>query len=112
MRVAFNGTQEIVLSFEAGTVTNHYPVVMSQNNEVSNASDGDKAIGIALFSSNGIASVQMKGYIELPYTGTTPTLGFNSFLADGTGGIKSDPSGIPYLVVNLDTTNGIVGLYL
>lgn len=112
MSVAFYGTQEVVLSFEALDVTAGYPVVMSKNHGVSNAGASDTPIGIALHIREGIAGVQLKGYVEIPYSEAEPKLGWESFTADGTGGVKTEPDGISCLVVYVDSAEKIVGLYL
>ena len=112
MSVSFYGTQEVVLSFEADTVTNGYPVVVSQNNQVSDAQDGAVPVGVALHVRQDIAAVQVKGYLELPYTETAPSLGWARIVANGQGGVKSAPEGLSCLLVNIDTDSKTVGLYL
>lgn len=113
MSVAFYGTQETVLSFEAGdSVTAGWPVVISDNNQVADAEDGGIPAGVALHARNGIAAVQVKGYAELPYTGTAPGLGWSALAADGLGGVKTDPASRACLVVSVDADNKMVGLYL
>ena len=112
MSVAFYGTQEVVLSFEAGTVTAGYPVVISENNKVADAESGKAPAGIALHVRKDIAAVQVKGYAELPYIGTAPALGWANVAADGSGGVKTDAGGLSCLVVNVDTAAKTVGLYL
>lgn len=113
MSVAFHGTSELILSFEAGqTVTAGHPQAMSANNTVSNAPDGAKPVGIALHVRNEIAAVKMKGYLELTYSGAAPTLGWNGFVSDGTGGLRVDAGGLSCLVIHVDTAARRVGLYL
>lgn len=115
MSVAFHGTEETVLSFEAQEVTNGWPVVIAQNNQVGDAKDGGELAGVALDVRMGYAAVQMKGYVELPYSGTAPGLGWNSFVANGTGGLRlaaTGETGRRCLVVNLETVDKTAGLYL
>ena len=116
MSVAFNGTENAVLTFEVGTVTAGYTVAMSANNKVANATSGDAVVGILLNKRNGFGAVQVRGYAEVSYSGdTAPSLGFNELVADGSGGVRlvgNTESGRAYLVVNLDTTNKIAGLFL
>lgn len=116
MSVAFYGTENAVLTFEVGTVTAGYPVAMSANNKVANAASGNAIVGVALNKRNGFGAVQVRGYTELIYTGTTaPSLGYNMLVANGSGGVRlagSGETGRSCLVVNLDTTNKIVGLFL
>ncbi len=112
MSVAFYGTQETVLSFEAGAVTPGYPVAISQNNTVADAANGIAPAGVALHVREGIAAVQLHGFAELPYSGTTPARGWVRLAADGAGGLKSDANGISCLVVSVDETGKTLGLYL
>ena len=112
MSVAFYGTQETVLSFEAGAVTPGYPVAISQNNTVANAANGIAPAGVALHVREGIAAVQLHGYAELPYSGTAPALGWTKLTADGTGGMKADGNGISHLVVSVNEAGKTLGLYL
>lgn len=113
MSVAFCGTAEVVLSFEAGTtLTAGYPVALSGNNQVSNAADAAVPMGIALHERCGIAAVQVKGYVELPYSSTAPTLGWSALVSNGAGGVKTAAGGLSCLVINVDTVAKTVGLYL
>ncbi|MBP1758632.1 MAG: hypothetical protein H6Q61_881 [Firmicutes bacterium] len=112
MSVAFYGTQETVLSFEAGEVTPGYPVAISQNNTVANAPSGIAPAGVAIHVREGIAAVQLHGYTELPYSGTAPTLGWAKLVADGAGGMKTDAGGIGCLVVSVNETGKTLGMYL
>lgn len=112
MSVSFQGTQEVVMSFEAGSVTVGAPVAISNNNQVSDATDGQLPVGVALHVRQGIAAVQMKGYLELPYSGTVPSLGWSRFVADGLGGVKTAADGLACLIVNVDSATQTVGLYL
>lgn len=113
MSVAFYGTQETVLSFEAGTsVTTGAPVVISDNNQVADAAAGAQMAGIALHVRNDIAAVQVRGYAEISFSGTAPGLGWVNLAADGSGGVKALAAGRSCLVVNVDTAAKTVGLYL
>lgn len=113
MKVGFSGVAELVLSFEAGgTLTPGHPVSLSGNDAVSNAAAGVLPIGVCLQERCGIAAVQMKGFLELPYSGTAPQLGYNSLVADGAGGVKTAAGGLNCLVVHVDTAAKTLGLYL
>ena len=64
-------------------------------------------------SRKGIAAVQVKGYVELPYSGTAaPGLGWVNLAADGVGGVAVDADGIPCMVITRNQTDKTVGLYL
>lgn len=113
MNVAFTGTSELVLSFEAGLgLVENCPVVISQNNRVSAAGDDDVFVGVFRKERCGIASVQLKGYVEFPYSGTDPALGWSTLVADGDGGVKRAVDGLSCLVIYVDASTKTVGFYL
>ncbi len=123
MSISFQGMGEQLVSFEAGTVTAGYPVSMSDNGKVANAGNGDCFAGVAVHKSDdGFAAVQLKGFVTLAYSGTAPSLGWQRVAANGSGGIKTVSSSVSEgvitesgrlcLVVDVDTTNTRVGLFL
>lgn len=116
MSVAFNGTETMVLTFKVGTAATGGLVGMSDNNTVETAANGSAPVGIILNQRNGHAAVQVRGYAELGYSGSAaPALGFQTFVADGTGKLRlasTGETGKQCLVVNRNTTDKIVGLFL
>lgn len=114
MSIKFNGLMDEVATFKADTeIGKGYPVKVSANDTVAVAAPGIPFCGVAVGHASGLQSVQLKGYVELPYTSTAPTLGFCSLVANGTGGVKVDTTnGRSYLVVNVDTVGGKVGIIL
>lgn len=116
MSVSFNGIENLVVTFRAGTVVVDSPAVMSANNTVRNAGSGVAPVGIVRNKRNDHAAVQVKGYAEVKYSGATvPSLGWNSLVTDGTGGLRvsaTDETGRNCLVVSLNTTSKTMGLFL
>lgn len=114
MSIKFNGLMNEVVTFKTATaITNGYPVKVSANDTVAAASNGNVFCGVAVNRSGGLQSVQLKGYVELPYTSTAPTVGYSLLVANGSGGVKVDATnGRAYLVVKVDTANGKVGIIL
>ena len=116
MSVAFNGIENLVVTFQAGTVAVGSPAAMSANNTVRNAISGTAPVGIVRNKRNDHAAVQVKGYAEMKYSGSTaPSLGWNSLVADGSGGLRvasTGETGRACLVVSLNTTNKTMGLFL
>ena len=51
-----------------------------------------------------LVTVQYRGFVTLPYSGTAPSVGYGILAADGAGGVKGAQSGESYLIVNVDTT--------
>lgn len=73
-----------------------------------NCADGDKFAGLVHTAEPMYASVQLHGFVTVPYSGTAPSYGFVNLLADGTGGVKVGSTGRSHLVVNVNRTAGTV----
>lgn len=115
MSISFNGYDEKLLTFKAsGTINNGAVVKVSANETVSSCSNNDVFAGVCLNVKNGLACVKLSGYHKFTYSGTTnPTLGYTSFVADGSGNVKvPTDGGRSLLVVDVDTTNKTVGVIL
>lgn len=113
MKVNFNGIGDKTVTFKADTATEGYVCKVSANGTVANCAAGDKFIGVARHIRAGYADVQLGGYAQLSYTGTTaPTLGWCALSADGSGGVKADAAGRQYLVVEMDASKGTLGIFL
>lgn len=116
MSVAFNGMENQVVTFRTGTVAAGNPVVMSANDTVKNAGNGTAPVGILLNKRSGHGAVQIRGFVQVSYSGSAaPSLGWNSLVADGSGGMRlaaSGETGRDCLVVNLNTADKTMGLFL
>lgn len=66
------------------------PVKMSTSETVVLAGDGDNFSGVVrtIAQNDKVAGVQEDGYVELPYTGSAPSLGWNFLQADAANGVK------------------------
>jgi len=86
---------------------------MMSNCGVHPADAGEDFLGPVVASRKGLATIQMSGFVTLSCTGTIPTPGFCFLCADGNGGVMlAEDGGREYLVVEADSTNGTVGLFL
>ena len=113
MSIKFNGIANEVATFKsAAAQTVGTPVKMSSNDTVAKASNGDLFFGFPVNYSNGLQGVQIKGYVESVYTGTAPTVGYNRLVSNGAGVKVDAQNGREYLVVNVNTTDKIVGFFL
>lgn len=81
------------------------PVSMSDSATCSAAADGDKFVGVLVNSRAGVGAVQVKGYANMPYSGTDLTLGIQGIAADGEGKIKASAEGRIVTVIGVDTAN-------
>ncbi|MBR5534813.1 MAG: hypothetical protein IKU62_08210 [Ruminiclostridium sp.] len=116
MSVAFNGMENQVVTFRAETGEAGDVVAMEYNDQVKTASEGTAPVGILLNKRCNYGAVQIKGFVQVAYSGATPpSLGWNSFVADGKGGMRlaaSGETGRPCLVVNLNSYSKMMGLFL
>ena len=116
MSVAFNGIENQVVTFQASSADAGKPVTMEANNTVTTAAGGTAPVGILLNQRSGHGAVQIRGYVQVSYSGSAaPGLGWNSLVADGSGGLRlaaSGETGRNCLVVNLNTADKTMGLFL
>ncbi|MFC1563000.1 hypothetical protein ACFL4Z_03015 [candidate division KSB1 bacterium] len=92
------------------------PVALTSDNEVSEGADGEMFIGklIAINEDGSVATVQVKGICaDLPYSGTTPVIGWPVQMSgDGTVD-KGVTEGIRRgVVLSVDTTSGTCDVLL
>ncbi len=92
----------ITLYVTEGTKQNDV-VSISQNDTCSACAEEEKFCGVVKGVRNGIGTVQVKGYVELTYSGSTVSLGRTNLAADGMGGVKESIDGVPVLVTAVDT---------
>jgi len=77
--------------------------------------DGNRFHGVieTIERDNAYCVVRKTGYVTLDYSGTAPSAGIAKLSADASGGVKVDATnGIEYLVVDVDTTNSKVIIFL
>ena len=111
MAVSFMGFSEAAATFEvSGTMEEGAPVTMAASGKVAACADGNDFCGVALAVRDGLATVQMEGFVRIPYSGAAPAVGYTALAADGSGGVKALSSGRKLLVieVNSDSTVGLM----
>ena len=69
-------------------------------------------IGVCSAIRKGLASVVLRGYVTVSFSGETPSLGYNKIASNGTGGIKLSDSGRDILVADVDLVNDTCGIIL
>ncbi len=89
-----------------------YPCKLSANDTVINAAAGDDFCGVISGVRGTLVTVQYAGFVTLPYTGTAPSVGYATLVANGSGGVKTAQSGKAYLVTNVNTTAATVTVLL
>ena len=76
-------------------------VCILDNDAVGPCEDGELFCGVALKMSGGMASVQMKGFVRVPFTGEVE-LGWMKLVANGEGGVRPGETGLQVLVTQVD----------
>ncbi|MBD9050930.1 hypothetical protein [Ruminococcus sp.] len=111
MNVNFNGYDENVLTFEAGTnlKTAGVPVKMTDDGKVTACTSGDVFCGICLSLRGGYATVQLKGYVTMPAKSKI-AVGYKKLAAGDGSAVASSTTGREYLVLN--STADSVGFIL
>lgn len=120
MSISFGGVGELCVTFKAdNNVVKGLPVKMSANDTVTACSANDRIMGVAIdVADDGYCTVQIAGYVTLPYSSTAPSVGYAKLAANGSGGVlvPTASNGITpggeYLVINVDSANTTVGLII
>ena len=115
MKVSFEGIDENIVTFYNSRdkgATAGAPVKMSAACEAAKCADGERFFGVTVAGDAEFAAVQTKGYVEMSFTGAAPNVGFGKLAANGAGGVKTADAGGEFLIIDVDTTNGVVGFML
>lgn len=116
MSVAFNGIDNQVVTFQADQGEAGDTMAMEDNNRVTVAPSGAAPVGVLQGKRCGHGAVQIRGYVQVSYSGSAaPSLGWNSLVANGNGGMRmaaSGETGRACLVVHLNTVEKTIGLFL
>ena len=116
MKISFEGIgREVVTAKVSGQLSKGNLCWFVSDKTVAPPSSGGKFSGKVLeIFADGTASVQVRGYIEVPYTDTTPlgTLDRQRFVCSNAGAIHRDNSGTEYLVISQNQNKKIVGILL
>ena len=114
MSVSFKGYKESLATFLAASgLLAGVPIKISANDTVDSCAAGDSFCGVATGVVRGYASVQMSGFVTLPYTGAAPAVGYTILAGDGSGGVKVvTAGGRSILVLQVDTAANTGGIML
>lgn len=117
MSISFEGIGEVVATFlndKSNVVFGGCPCKVTASGTVGNCSAGERFSGVVARATYDSVAVQLSGYVNTYYNGTAPTVGWNSLVSNGFGGVKLDTEGVggEYLVVDVDTANKLVGFML
>ncbi len=112
--VSFKGFDEGCLTFRNIEVRKGDPVAIKLDGVAERANNNTEFVGFCVdVPADGYVTVQVKGYIEVPYTGTKPEPGYVTLTSNGAGGVKIETGGrIIYKVLKVDSDKKIVGFIL
>ena len=112
MAITFGAIGKQHVTFASDDAEEGQVCKMSANGTVTVCEEDDGFIGVVESIRGGFASVVLEGYVELPYSGTAPDLGYAILASDGDGKVAEAEEGRTCLVVSIDSTNHILGLFL
>lgn len=114
MAVSFEAIGEKYVTFLKGSGAAEGEVCkLTANRTVGACAEDDAFCGVVSQIRGNLAAVTLSGYAEVSYSGSTaPTVGYSLLSADGEGGVAVNEDGKAYLVVSVDTTNKMIGLFL
>ena len=103
MELSYEGIGQVVATFamEEG-VEPGMAVALVDNGTVGMCGSGVDLCGKVLAVHGGCCAVQMSGFVKLPFTGESPTTGWNSVAGDGSGGVCVGQGSNNYLIVQVD----------
>lgn len=113
MKISLNGYGENIATFKfTSLVAQGQPVTMEENFTVRPCAESESFIGMAIDANGEYASVQLDGYVRFGYSGTAPSVGICKLAADGNGNVCVNDNGREFIVTDVDTDNGTVGIIL
>lgn len=114
MSVSFHGIGQVCATF-LGSGTEGQVVKVSSASTVAPCAAGDDFCGVAVCAKDGACTVQVAGFVTLPYSGdAAPAVGYAMLSADGEGGVTAAETnaGREFLVADVDTAAETVTILL
>lgn len=108
MSISYNSIGQVCITCYNSGVQVNQPCKMSTNNTVAACQDENAIEGVVVAGNNSLATIAVKGFVTLPYSGNAPTLGFCPLAASGTGKVKKLEGAHEYLVCSVDTSKKTV----
>lgn len=104
MSISYEGMGQWAATFACGEVEVGEVVKAAAENSAAVCADGDAFAGVVLAKARGgdACTVILGGAVEVRYSGTAPSVGWQKLSADGSGGVKMDAGGREYLVLAVD----------
>lgn len=113
MSISYQGIGQVCATFLTMNAVEGQVVKMISKKTVAKCADGNDFIGVVIHRRGNDCTVQVAGFVEVPYSGTVPAVGWANLCADGSGGVKlASTGGRTYLVVNQNTAGSTVTIKL
>ena len=111
--ISMQGIGASCLSAKKGTAAHAgYPCHFSASDTVADSANGAVFSGVIAGVRGELVTVQYRGFVTLPYTGTAPAVGYAALVANGSGGVKTASGGRNLLVTSVDTAASTVCVLL
>jgi len=107
MKLSYMGIGQWCATFACTGVSEGRMVKLSGSGTAAECAAGDRFAGCAasVARSGDACSVVLGGIVTVPYSGDDPAPGWATLSADGAGGVRADPAGQSYLVVEVNTAD-------
>ena len=108
---SYEGIGVVAVTMEGKNVETGCTCSVSAGNKVSSSQEDQPFHGVILWSKGSVATVQIRGFVTVWYSGSAPQVGYQQLVSDGMGGVKvgagngENPS---RLVVAVDPDNATV----
>lgn len=113
--ISYKGFNSGALTFKSsGEFTKGRLVSFDSNGNCVMASTNSTFVGVCVAVRDGIITAQVEGYVEVPYSGSAPSYGWNRLTTGLNSAAKtSTDAEVPfYRVIKIDTANKIIGIIL
>lgn len=99
MNISYEGIGELVVTVPAGTCKEGQICKIGLQGKADICPANDKFCGLVLAVENGMAAVQVGGFVTVGFSGTKPLPGYVTLAGDGAGNVTQNSAGREYLVV-------------
>lgn len=113
MAISYEGIGQVCVTMRKDDdVTAGMPINIFKNDCVSTADVEDSFVGVVAQVQDSYASVIVRGFVTVGYSGNNPNVGICQLLADGNGKVTCNAEGNTYLVTKVNTTDKTVTFLL
>ena len=113
MATAFNSIALECATFQVnGTLTAGEPCKIVADRTVSQCASGNDFMGVVLHVRGKVATVAIRGFVTVAYSGTAPAVGSTALVGDGSHGLTTGDAGTVRTVVCRDQDNKTVTFLL